>query len=106
MPNNLKDRHVLAAAIVAGAGIIVTSNLRDFPSEQLAAFGIEAQSPDEFLINLFALEPDVIVEIIHHQAAALKQPPMTADEILEKLAVHAPNFAMQVRFYRKFRNEP
>jgi hypothetical protein len=43
------DRHVLAAAIRAGAEVIVTYNLKDFPAETLAKFGIEAQHPDDFL---------------------------------------------------------
>jgi len=39
---------VLAAAIRAGAGVIVTTNLSDFPKETLAKYGIDAQHPDEF----------------------------------------------------------
>ena len=44
------DRHVLAAAIRADAQLIVTKNLKDFPSGILEPLGIEAQSPDEFVI--------------------------------------------------------
>src|SRR5262249_5087261 len=44
-----KDRHVLAAAIHGGAGVIVTSNLRDFPADVLAAYAIDAQRPDTFV---------------------------------------------------------
>jgi hypothetical protein len=37
---------VLAAAIRSRAQIIVTANLKDFPAEDLAAWDIEAKSPD------------------------------------------------------------
>lgn len=43
------DRHVLAAAIVGNADVIVRRNLRDFPDEALEPYGIEAQHPDEII---------------------------------------------------------
>src|SRR5262249_47842121 len=46
-----KDRHVPAAAIRAGAEVIVTSNMKDFPSSDLAEFNIEAKSPDDFVLD-------------------------------------------------------
>jgi hypothetical protein len=46
------DCHVLAAAIAGGCDVIVTQNLKHFPLDVLAAYGIEAQHPDEFLCNL------------------------------------------------------
>ncbi len=48
------DRHVLAAAIRAGAEVIVTCNLTDFPGEILACYDIEAMHPDDFLVGLKA----------------------------------------------------
>jgi hypothetical protein len=51
------DRHVLAAAIRGHADVIVTINLRDFPSDSIGAFGIEAQHPDEFILHLLDLAP-------------------------------------------------
>jgi len=43
------DVHVLAAAIVAHADCIVTSNMRHFPANILTLFGIEAIDPDVFI---------------------------------------------------------
>lgn len=46
------DRHVLAAAIRCSAQVIVTSNLDDFPAEALEPFNIEAQGPDQFVLDV------------------------------------------------------
>ena len=54
------DRHVLAAAIRCQAGVIVTYNLKHFPEEALAPYGIEAQHPDEFVSHLFDLDPGAV----------------------------------------------
>lgn len=54
------DRHVLAAAMHAGASVVVTLNTRDFPAGVLGPLGIEAQSPDELLRGLNAGDPDLM----------------------------------------------
>ena len=69
------DRHVLAAAIRAHAGVIVTYNTDDFPAEDLEPFGIVAQHPDPFLTYLVDLAPAVVVQVLQEQVAALAAPP-------------------------------
>lgn len=68
------DRHVLAAAIRAGAQVIVTDNLKHFPEEALEPFGIAAQRPDEFLAGLVELDADQMWGIVDAIRAALKTP--------------------------------
>ena len=79
------DRHVLAAAIRAGAQAIVTFNLRDFPRDQLAPFGVEAVHPDDFVVDLIDLAPGVVTNVVAEQAAALRNPPRTIAEMLDTL---------------------
>jgi len=79
------DRHVLAAAIRCGAQVIVTTNLSDFPPEQLVAWDIEAQHPDDFVLGLIDLVPGAITTTLAEQAAALKNPSRTVPELLGTL---------------------
>ena len=94
MPNDPKDRHVAAAAVRAGAQVIVTINLRDFSS---LPEGVDAQSPDDFLEGLFDLDPDGMADVIREQAAALSRPARTVNEVLTALARTVPQFAAAVR---------
>jgi hypothetical protein len=100
MTNDAKDRHVLAAAVVSGAQVIVTRNLRDFPVDSLAPYDIEAQSPDTFLTHLLDLDPGRVLRTITEQAEVMTRPTMTAAAIVSRLAGHAPRFAQlfQERF--------
>ncbi|MEN9619957.1 MAG: hypothetical protein RL499_150 [Actinomycetota bacterium] len=50
------DEHVVAAAVVGGAEVIVTENLRHFPAELLPA-GIEVLRAAEFARNTVDLSP-------------------------------------------------
>ncbi|VVN64940.1 hypothetical protein PS718_00031 [Pseudomonas fluorescens] len=79
------DRHVLAAAIRCGAGVIVTFNLKDFPDSLLAPFGIEAQHPDEFVENLFHLDSAAVVAAAQSQRQQLKNPVMDIETFLNLL---------------------
>lgn len=58
------DRHVLATALAARAGLVVTANLRDFPPRAMAAAGLRAVHPDAFLHGLFLDHPDPVLAAI------------------------------------------
>ncbi len=77
------DRHVLAAAIRAGAQTIVTFNLKDFPAESLALYGVEAQHPDDFVFDLLDLAPGAVLSAVNAQLASLKNPPQTLGQLLD-----------------------
>jgi predicted nucleic acid-binding protein len=79
------DRHVLAAAIRSHAQVIVTMNLRDFPSERLDFYDIEAQTPDEFVLNVIDLAPARVITVLQEQARQLVNPPSTVDDLLGRL---------------------
>jgi predicted nucleic acid-binding protein len=80
------DRHVLAAAIVAHADVIVTHNLKDFPPEILARYDIEAQHPDEFLRNIIDIAPIAVVDAVRAQQASMKNPPVSMSDLLALFA--------------------
>jgi len=79
------DRHVLAAAVHAGAEAIITFNLKDFPAKTLATYGIAAMHPDEFVVALFDAAPGSVRDAVKRQREGLKNPPKTAEELLATL---------------------
>jgi hypothetical protein len=81
------DRHVVAAAVHGGAGVIVTTNLRDFPESALAPLGIEALHPDDFVLRLFQRTPALVVDAARQHRQSLKAPPQAVDGYLDSLEV-------------------
>ena len=91
MTNDQGD-HVIAAAVKCGAEAIVTFNLRHFPDPALDTW-IEAQHPDEFLVHLYHLNPDLMVNILHEQSAFIGR---TLAQLLVVLKQGVPSFAQLI----------
>ncbi|NLG21755.1 MAG: PIN domain-containing protein [Actinomycetales bacterium] len=91
------DRHVLAAAIHAGAHVIVTKNLRDFPANDVAPWGVSVRHPDTFLTELHTRHPDTLRAIMSAIAHAWGSVDATPDQVIDRLAVDAPGAAGRIR---------
>jgi predicted nucleic acid-binding protein len=97
MTNHPKDRHVLAAAARAHAAVIVTANLKDFPTAALEPYRIEAIHPDDFLLDQLDLYPSVTLRCLRELVRALERPPETMSEFLERFERTAPGFSKEAR---------
>lgn len=80
-----KDVQVLAAALKIEASVIVTENLRDFPSSVLGALNIEARSADMFIADTIALDEGRAVAAIRRMRERLRRPEMTAGDLLLRM---------------------
>lgn len=80
------DEHVLAAAIVGGAGAIVTYNLRDFPASRLPV-NVEILAPPVFAHTTVSLDPRRAMNAVKKISArsGTRGPVRSAEEILDLL---------------------
>lgn len=103
MTNDPKDRHVVAAAVIAKAEIIVTSNLADFNAEALIPWNIKANSPDNFLCDLFDEYPEEILEVLGQQCNKYTKRSINLTELLnllsKKYGANLIQFTNKVCFY-------
>jgi predicted nucleic acid-binding protein len=79
------DRHVLAAAIKGHAQIIVTANLKDFPTSALKRYAIRAEHPDSFVSNCIDRSKHTAIKALENQVRSLKNPPLSRERVLENL---------------------
>lgn len=79
------DRHVVAGAVASGCDVIVTYNLKDFSKDALAAKGVRAVHPDEFLAGLAEGSPEEVHAAVLRIVASKRRPPRTMAEELEGL---------------------
>jgi hypothetical protein len=78
------DEHVVAAALVGGAGAIVTENRKDFPADKVPA-PIKVLTAGEFAADTVAVSPAVALQAVQTMASRYEAPPLTTDEILRRL---------------------
>jgi len=57
------DRHVVAAALIGRADVIVTDNTKDFPADRLPA-PLFTQTLDEFLLDSLDLHPAAVISAV------------------------------------------
>ncbi|WP_053958002.1 hypothetical protein [Sulfobacillus thermosulfidooxidans] len=96
MPNDTKDRHVLAAAIASGADILVTANLKDFAVPP-GFCQVDIQHPDPFLRHQLELAPREFFNALRNLAAERHAPMNSVPAILNSLQKTVPHFALQAK---------
>ena len=98
MTNEPSDRHVLATVVASeDAKALVTFNLRHFPAAVCEPLGVDVLHPDLFLCELYGQGPQSVHAVLAEQVAMLSRPPMTVDDVLERLGATVPEFVGRVR---------
>lgn len=80
---DMDDRYVLAASIKTNADLIITNNLKDFPKEYLAGFGLKAKSPDDFFTDIIDINQELSVKAFRKLVLNKKNPPYDEYDVLE-----------------------
>jgi len=80
-----KDRHVLAAAIKTNANIIVTNNIKDFPTDYLASFGLTAKTADDFLTDIIDLNLEQAIKAFKQLVLNRRNPDLDEFQVLDIL---------------------
>lgn len=80
---DIKDRHVLAAAIKTNANLIVTNNLKHFPKEYLYSFGLTAKSADDFFTDIIDLNHETSIKAFRDLVMNKKNPPLDEYQVLD-----------------------
>ncbi len=89
MPNDQKDRHVLAAAVRSDCELIVNYNHRHFLAASVQPWDIEVQAPSAFLRGLYDLNAGLFVHKLHEQAQAIG---IKLERFLQSLRKNVPSF--------------
>jgi len=91
--NDEGDRHVLACAIEAKAGYIITFNTDDFAEPDLAPWNVCALKPEDYLLGLYEADPKRFWLRLHKMARDKK---VTEEQILRKLLRDCKPFASRL----------
>lgn len=93
LTNDEGDRHVLAAAIKGGAQLILTFNLKHFRDEHLSPWDIRASHPQDYLLVLYELRPEIVIAKLYDIA---NQKQERVQDRLSKLSKTLPRFTGRV----------
>lgn len=90
------DAHVIAAALKTQAHVIVTDNMRHFPSTLLVPLGLEARTADTFIADTIALDEGKAVAAIRDMRQRLNRPAMTPADFLIAMEANGLTAAVDI----------
>lgn len=90
---NAKDRHVVGAAMVAGADVLVSNDARLRAQLAKSDLGVEPLDSDSFAIRLDDSSPDGVAEVIDALVAKRRVRPVSNEEMIDQLHMHFPSLA-------------
>jgi predicted nucleic acid-binding protein len=79
------DAHVIAAAVKTRASVIVTENIKHFPSSILAPLDLEAKTADEFIADTISLDPGRSVAALRVMRERFARPELSPQALLLKV---------------------
>jgi hypothetical protein len=79
------DEHLVAAAMVGGAGVIVSDNVKDLPSKLLPE-GITVAKAARFAADSVSISPGAAQRALSQISVRYTNPPRTVDDLLDLLA--------------------
>lgn len=78
------DEHIVAAALIGGAEVIVTSNVKDFPAQRIPT-QLRVSSPAEFAADTVAVSPDLARRGVTAMSARFFVPALNIEQVLDRL---------------------
>lgn len=91
------DRHILAAAITGEISIIVTDNICDFPTEELAVHSVSAITTDEFTFDIINRFPSKSIETLKEMRMRIsKKVELDASGLIKKIKLEGMSKTSQV----------
>ena len=76
------DRHVLAAAVKGRFSGYRRQQSEAFPTRRSPAVGIEAKSPDDFVLDLVGIDGRAVAACIQHITDSRTRPPQDIEDVL------------------------
>jgi hypothetical protein len=75
----------LRAGVAAGASLVITWNIKDFPARELARHKLCKQTPDAFLMALYAAVPGLVIAAARQARANLRKSKVSGAEFVAAL---------------------
>lgn len=86
MQADAKDKHVLAAAVQSGSGVLVTDNVKDFHPPSTGPYAMRVERVSQFLNRKLQEQPDRVQSSLQGMLARNRRDPRTMAALIDKMA--------------------